>query len=234
MTKTPSTLARRARHLLIAIVALTAVAALAISLKSLLGGGKAPQRQVARISILPDQPPPPPPPPREERPPPPREERPQVREEQIKQAEAPKPANEPLKMEGAAGDGPSAFAAGSVNKEYSGGTPNVGAAASGATGADRTQERFYVNAARQLLRDALERNFRSDIDEATAVFTLWVQGDGVIRRLEVQPSGNGKLDAELQTALDATSRSVRLPPPPQRLGGGEPLRFRMTVRPQAS
>ncbi|MBT9487961.1 MAG: TonB C-terminal domain-containing protein [Rubrivivax sp.] len=199
-----------------------------------LGGQQAgPKRQVAKISILPDQPPPPPPPPKEDKPPPPKEEPKQVvREEQIKPAE-PAPANEPLKMEGAAGDGPSAFAAGAVRNEYAGGAPVVGAAASAGGGRDRAQERLYVNSARQLLRDALEKNFKSDIDEATAEFSLWIQGDGAIRRAELRPSGDGQLDRELQSALDETSRSLRLPPPPLRLGGGEPLRFRLTVKPQA-
>ena len=87
---------------------------------------EAPRRQVAKISILPDTPPPPPPPPKEEKKPePPKDEPKQVmREEQVKQVEAPKPA-EAIKMEGAAGDGPSAFAAGSVNRDYAGGAPGA-------------------------------------------------------------------------------------------------------------
>jgi hypothetical protein len=226
---------RLRRHLLRATVALLALAiviGLALWLKGLGGSPSGAKRQVARISILPDQPPPPPPPPKEDKPPPPKEEPKQlVREEQIKPAE-PVPANEPLKMEGAAGDGPSAFAAGRVQNEYAGGAPAIGPAAS-AAGRDRAQERLYVNAARQLLRDALEKNFRSDIDEATAEFTLWVQGDGAIRRVELAPTGDVRLDRELQAALDDTTRSLRLPPPPQRLGGGEPMRFRFTVKPSA-
>jgi outer membrane biosynthesis protein TonB len=197
-----------------------------------MGGPPAPKRQVARIALLPDQPPPPPPP--QEKPPAPKEEpKEAVREEQVKEAEAPKPANEPLKMEGAAGDGPSAFAAGPVRNEYSGGPPQIGPAASAAAPRDRAQERLYVSTARQMLRDAIERNFRSDIDEASAEFSLWLQPDGSIRRTALQPSGDARLDGELQSALDETARSLKLPPPPARLGGGEPMRFRLTVKPQA-
>jgi type IV secretory pathway VirB10-like protein len=236
MASTPRAPAWR-RHLtrgLVAVVGLALVVALAGWLQGLGGSSKAPQRQVAKISLLPDRPPPPPPPPKEEPPPPPKvEPKTVVREEQIKQAEAPKPANEPLKMEGAAGDGPSAFAAGTVRNEYAGGTPQIGPAASAAAPRDRALERFYVNTAKQMLRDALEANFRSDIDQASAEFTLYVQRDGGIHRVEVAPSGDARLDAELRAALDQTSRSLRLPPPPERLGGGEPLRFRMTVKPQA-
>lgn len=196
-----------------------------------LGGPPAPKRQVARIALLPDQPPPPPPP--QEKPPPREEPKEVVRQEQVKEADAPKPANEPLKMEGAAGDGPSAFAAGPVRNEYSGGPPQIGPAASAAAVRDRAQERLYVNSARQMLRDAIERHFRSEVDEASAEFSLWLQPDGSIRRVALQPSGDARLDGELQAALDETARQLRLPPPPIRLGGGEPMRFRLTVKPQA-
>lgn len=225
---------RHALRGLIALVVLGAVIALALWLKGLSGGTAAPKRQVAKISILPDQPPPPPPPPKDEPPPPPRDEpRPVVREQEIKQADAPKPANEPIKMEGEAGSGPSAFAAGAVNNEYSGGPPRIGPAASAAAPRDRASERLYVSTARQMLRDTLERHFRSDIDEATAEFQLWLQRDGAIDRVRLDPTGDSQLDRELQSALDRTSQELRLPPPPAQLGGGEPLRFRLTVKPLA-
>lgn len=215
-----------------ALAVLAAIVAAVLWLKDL-GGPAAPKRQVARIAILPDTPPPPPPP-KKEKPPPPREEPKQVvREEQLRPAEQPKPANEPLKMEGDAGSGPSAFAAGPVRNEYRAGVPQIGPAASGASARDRTGERLYVNGARQMLRDALERHFRSDIDEATAEFSLWVGRDGAIGRVELAPTGDTRLDRELQAALDQTSRDLRLPPPPAQFGGGEPMRFRLTVRPQA-
>lgn len=210
-----------------ALVAIVLVAALAWWLKGLGGNSTAPKRQVARISILPDTPPPP----KEEKPPPPRDEPKQVvREEQLKAAEAPKPANEPLKMEGAAGDGPSAFAAGSVRNEYSGGPPSTGApAAAGGTGSDRARERFFANSARQLLRDEIERHLRGDSNQATAEFTLWIERDGAIQRFVLQPTGNSRLDGELQAALDETRRTLRLPAPPTAL---QPMKFRLTLRPQ--
>lgn len=220
------------RRLVPALVVLLAAALIAGAwwLLKDLGGPAAPKRQVARIALLPDQPPPPPP---QEKPPPKVEPKEVVREEQVRQAESPKPANEPLKMEGAAGDGPSAFAAGPVRSEYAGGPPQLGGAASAAAPRDRAQERLYANAARQLLRDALERHFRSDVDEAQAEFRIWLQADGAIRRVALEPSNDARLDRELQAALDEASRSLRLPPPPARLGGGEPMRFRLTVKPQA-
>ncbi len=224
---------RRALQVGGALVAITLVAALAWWLKGLGGEPTAPKRQVARISILPDTPPPPPPPPKEEKPPPPRDEpRQVVRAEQLKPAEAPKPANEPLKMEGAAGDGPSAFAAGSVRSDYSGGPPSTGAAAAAGgtgTGSDRARERFFANSARQLLRDEIERHLQGDSNQASAEFTLWIERDGSIARFVLQPSGNTRLDGELQAALDETRRTLRLPAPPTAM---QPMKFRLTLRPQ--
>jgi outer membrane biosynthesis protein TonB len=188
------------------------------------------KRQVARIALLPDTPPPPPPPPPERAPEPPKEQ-PRTVEEAPKPDDAPKPGDEPLKMEGAAGDGPSAFAAGTVRQEYSGGPTAGGTAATAARATDRAQERLYASSARALLRDAIERHLESEATQATATFSLWVDGDGSIRRVDLVPTGNATLDAQLRAALDETARSLRLPPPPQALAGGEPMRFRLTVRP---
>ncbi len=195
---------------------------------------EAPKRHVAKIALLPDTPPPPPPPKEEKKPEPPKDEPKQVvREEQLKQAEAPKPANEPLKMEGAAGDGPSAFAAGAVGKDYTGGNPVTGApSAAGGTQSDRAQERFYANTARQLLRDEIERHLKSDADQLTATFSLWLQQDGSIQRFELTPSGDASADRAMQLALDETRRLLKLPPPPA-IALAQPLRFKLSVRPQA-
>lgn len=192
----------------------------------------APKRQVAKIAILPDTPPPPPPPPKEEKKPEPKEEPKQVmREEQIKQVEAPKPA-EPIKMEGAAGDGPSAFSAGSVNKDYAGGAPTTGPGGPAGTASDRAAERFYANNARQQLQAEIERHLRADADQLTATFAVWLDKDGGIQRFELSPSGNDANDTALRTALDETRRLLKLPPPPA-IALSQPMRFRLNVRPQA-
>lgn len=195
---------------------------------------EAPKRQVAKIAILPDTPPPPPPPPKEEKKPePPKDEPKQVmREEQVKQVEAPKPA-ESIKMEGAAGDGPSAFSAGSVSKDYSGGTPTTGHSGGPAgNAADRAQERFYANSARQLLQSEIERHLKADAEQLTATFAIWLDKDGAIQRFELSPSGNDGNDSALRNALDETRRQFKLPPPPA-LALSQPMRFRLSVRPQA-
>jgi protein TonB len=184
------------------------------------------KRQVARISILPDTPPPPPPPREEKRPEAPKEEPKQVvREEQLK-PDLPKPANEPIKMEGAAGEGPSAFGAGTVSREYQGG-PVTGASGAPGTAADRAQERFYANSAKQLLRDEIERHLKPGAGEVVATFAVWIETDGRIHKIELTPGTDPAVDTDLRSALDETSRQLRLPSPN---GVIQPLRFRMTMR----
>ena len=220
---------RRFVQVLVALAVIALLVGAAMWIKSMTGGPAAAKRQTAKISILPDTPPPPPPPPPKEKPEPPKDQPKQVmREQQLKQ-DAPKPANEPIKMDGPAGDGPSAFAAGTVNNEYKGGAPVVGA--SGGTGgnvADRAQERFYANSVRQLLHDEIEKNLRSDAGELTATFSVWIEPDGSIRRFELVPTGDAAHDTDLRFAFDQTSRRLHLP---AHSGLPQPMRFKLSVRP---
>jgi hypothetical protein len=208
------------------LAALALLAGLALKLKDLMSGVAGPKRQVARISILPDTPPPPPPPREEKKPEPQKEDaRQPIRDEPLK-PDMPKPADEPIKMEGPAGDGPSAFAAGSVNNDYKGGAPVIGAASAGG-GADRAQERFYANTVRQLLHDEIEKHLRPEAGSLTATFAVWVETDGSIRRFELVPTGDAARDSDLRTALDQTSQLLRLP---THGGVAQPMRFRLSVR----
>ena len=224
---------RKALIALAVVVGLAALIALGGWLKHNLSTPDAPRRQVARISILPDTPPPPPPPPREEPKPPQRDNKPPPPDAAPKAA--PVPENAPIKMEGAAGDGPSPFAAGSVAKDYLGGAPATGLAASAAAGgtgihSDRAQDRFYAQSARQQLQAEIERHLRGDAAELTASFSVWVSRNGAIERYELMPGSNPLDDADLRAALDETARGLRLAPPPGALT--QPLRFRLKLRPQ--
>jgi periplasmic protein TonB len=124
-----------------------------------------------------------------------------------------------------------------VTSDYAGGTPVTGPAAASAPApvpaapsvADRAAERLYAGSARNLLRDELERRFKSDTDQASATFSVWVEPDGAIRRYELQRSGDARLDNELDAALDDTARNLKLPPPP---AVPQPMKFRLTLRPQ--
>ena len=216
-------------RVLVAAAAIALIAALALWVKSMLGGPAAPKRQVARIALLPDTPPPPPPPPKEEKKPEPPKDEPKqaMREEQVKQ-DVPKPVDAPIKMDGPAGDGPSAFSAGTVNNEYQGGAPVIGAAGGTGNAVDRAQERFYANAVRQLLHDEIEKHLRPDAGEMTATFAVWVEPDGGIRRFELTPTGDETRDGNLRAAFEEASRRVHLPSPN---GLPQPMRFKLTLRP---
>ena len=230
----PPSLRRRMLVIAAVVLAVIAVGSLAWWLKSQLSAPSAAKRQVARITILPDTPPPPPPPPplkAEPKPPPRDDNKPPPPDLAPKPLQAPVAANEPIKMEGPAGSGDSPFAAGAVNNDYKGGPPTVGASAPGAGSVvDRAQERFYAQSARQLLQGEIERTLRSETTELVVSFSLWVDRAGAIQQVQLQPSGSPQDDAALQATLDDARRAFKLPQPPA--GLTQPLRFRLTVRPQ--
>lgn len=194
--------------------------------RSMMGkGGDGPKRQNVKIAVLPDTPPPPPPPPKEEKKPEPKpdENKPQPQEQ--KPVEAP-PEPQQLKMEGAAGDGPSAFSAGSVNSEYKGGA--IGSGAGGGTLADKLAFNSFGNSARREVNDFLnkDQNLRRSGDYKLPV-SLWVRADGSIERFELDAtSGNPDIDNRLRQAL-GQFRGFRTPPP---AGLQQPIRLQVTNR----
>lgn len=229
----PHSLSSRLVSVALVLAGLLLVGALAWWLKGQLSQPAEPRRQMARITILPDTPPPPPPPREEPKPTQRADDKPPPPDVAPKPQQAQAPENAPLKMEGAAGTGDSPFAAGTVRNEYQGGPPSLGASApagGGASVVDRAQQRLYAQSARQLLQPEIERALRADAVELVASFALWVDADGAIQRAEVLPSGNPQHDTDLRTALDDTRRTLKLPQPPAALA--QPMRFRLTVRPQ--
>ncbi|MBI5335813.1 MAG: TonB-dependent receptor [Burkholderiales bacterium] len=186
-----------------------------------------PKRQVAKIAILPDTPPPPPPPPKEDTPPPPKEAPKQALQTEAPKAEAPPEPTESLKMEGPAGDGPSAFSAGAVTQDYQGGAVISGGNAN-ASGADRSRFMFYANSARQMLRGELDKQLDREVLRLGARLRIWVAPGGGIERYEIAQIGNPAFEDELRAALDRAARGYRLPPPP---GLPQPLELQLSVRP---
>ena len=218
---------RLVRRFVIVVVIVALVAGLVVFMRAWMGEPSVQRRQTARISILPDTPPPPPPPREEKKPEPPKDEpRQAMHEEPVKQ-EAPKPADAPIKMEGPAGDGPSAFSGGNIKSDYNGGAPVIGGNGGGA-GPDRAQERLYATSVRQLLHDEIEKHLPSDNGEVLATFSVWIDPDGTIRRFELVPTGDAARDAALRTAFDQTTRLLHLP---GHAGLLQPMRFRLSVRP---
>lgn len=204
----------------ILVVALLGVALLGLigwGVMSLMGGKSGKARKPSTVTLLPDKPPPPPPPPKEEKKPePPKEDKRDVKIEQPKE-QVPQPAqNEPLKMEGAAGDGESAFGAGTVGRDYVGG--NVGGGA---------QQGMYTARLQRHLQEQLSRNRKLRESDYRVTLRLWLRRDGSVEKAELaQSTGNETLDALLrETVLEVSPMREALPE-----NMLQPVRIRITAR----
>lgn len=199
----------------------------AVLVYSLMGSGPtAPKRQTVKIAVLPDTPPPPPP--KQEKPPEPKpqDNTPQP-QDQPKVAEAP-PEAQQLKMEGAAGDGPSAFSAGSVSSDYKGGAIGSGNGASAPSAGDRAKYSFYAKSAQQQLRAELDRTLARDVVRLGARLQIWVDASGRIDRYEVKGLSDPVAQEQVRAALQDISKGFRLVPP---AGLPLPLEMRLSVNP---
>lgn len=208
---------RRWPKILVAIVlGLSLIGLIGWGIKSLMGGKSDKPRKAPVVTLLPDKPPPPPPPPKEEKKPEPKEEKKDVKIEQPK--EAPQPAqNEPLKMEGAAGDGESAFGAGTVGREYTGGTV-------GATG---MQQGLYAGRLQRHLQDQLSRNRKLKESDYRVSLRVWLRRDGSVEKAELaQSTGNEALDELLKDTLLQVTAMREAPPENMQ----QPIRIRITAR----
>jgi len=208
------------RWLKIAVLAVLGVALLGLigwGVMSLMGGKSGKPRKPPVVTLLPDKPPPPPPPPKEEKKPEPPKENPKdVKVEPLK--EAPQPAqNEPLKMEGAAGDGDSAFGSGTVGREYTGG--NIGA-----TGA---VQGMYAGRLQRHLQEQLSRNRKLKESDYRVTVRVWLRRDGSVEKADLaQSTGNSTLDEVLREALLQVAAMREAPPENM----PQPIRIRVTAR----
>jgi len=203
---------RRGFGMLLMVVAGVALLALfAWGVKSLLSGKADRPRKPPTVTLLPDKPPPPPPPPKEEKKPEaPKEQRNEVREQPKAQAQ-----NEPLKMEGAAGDGPGAFAAGSVGKDYVGGS--IGGA----------QQSVYTSRLQRHLQEELNRVRKLRESDYRITLRVWLRKDGSVEKAELaQSTGNPTLDQLLRETLLQVSAMREAPPDNM----PQPIRIRVTAR----
>lgn len=213
----------------VAVVTLLALIGWGVSHIKPGSGHAGPKRQTVKIT-LPDTPPPPPPKQEEKKPEPKEDNKPTQQMEQKPIEAAPQPAQS-LKMEGAAGDGPSAFSSGNVSKDYTNGPTSTVSARDG-TNSDRAKYQFYVTSMKQLLKDALERNLQTDARSVTVTFSLWVDSDGRIKKFELAPVGNEQTDKDVRSAFDHAARDAKLPAPSADMA--QPLQLRMTLLPPAS
>lgn len=209
---------RRWLNIVVIIVAGAAIIAIvAWGITTLMGGKSGKPRKPPVVTLLPDKPPPPPPPPKEEKKPEPPKENPKdVKMEPPKEALQPA-QNEPLKMEGAAGDGDSAFGSGTVGREYTGG--NIGA-----TGA---VQGMYAGRLQRHLQDQLSRNRKLKESDYRVTVRVWLRRDGSVEKADLaQSTGNATLDELLREALLQVTAMREAPPENM----PQPIRIRITAR----
>lgn len=191
------------------------------------GGGK---KQNVKIALLPDTPPPSPPPPKEEKKPEPPKEEPKqtMQQEQPKVAEAPPQQAQALKMEGAAGDGPSAFQQGAVTNDYDNGPLVTGGSTSAPSTQDRAKFSMYANSARQMLKAELDKSLPPEVMNMGARLRIWIDPNGGIGRYQVLGLNDKAAQDKLDAAMAQASRSYRLLAP---AGMPQPLELKLSVNP---
>ena len=190
--------------------------------KALMSGGSTHKKAVTTVKLLPDTPPPPPPPPPKE---PPKEQPKEVKE--VKEIQQPKPDPSPpaevLKMEGAAGDGPSPFAAGAVNSEYKGG--DVGTKIGG--GPSKYQFAYYTGMIKSHIEQALAKDKTLASGAYKVVVKVWVASNGRIQRFEIAgSSGDPVIDALIKKVVDEMPALAESPPSDM----PQPVKLRVTAR----
>lgn len=188
----------------------------------LLKAPSAPQRQTARIAIVPNTPPPPPPPPKEEKKPEPKEAPKQATVEQPKPV--PQQPTEQVKMEGPGSDtGLAGIAAGKVTNEYAGQTPG---SKIGGDGGAASRFAWYKLVVQQLVQSELQKNDKLRSTTYRVVVKIWLKNDGsVSRALLSNSTGDKDMDEKLRAAL------LELPPFPERPPEGlpQPITMRLTT-----
>lgn len=221
----PITDKRKNALLLAAGVLLLALVFWGVSQIKFSGGAGKPKQQTVKIT-LPSTPPPPPPKQEEKRPEPKQDNKPQQQQEQRQQPAPAEPA--PLKMEGAAGNGPSAFQSGGVTNDYTKGAVNTGPGGGLPSADERRKSQFYVNNIKRVLKEELERHLETDERQLEVTFSLWISPDGRLSRFELVPTGNERADNDARRALEETAKNLRLEKPGDVI---QPLRMKLTLLP---
>lgn len=205
-TDTPVHLARLwATRILIAVLVLAVLAGIAYGIKKLFSGGPTQKKQITTVKLLPDTPPPPPPPPPKEPP----KETPKEQPKEAPKEPEPKPVEAPpaenLKMEGAAGDGPSPFQSGAVNNEYKGGDVTTGPKIGGKK--NMAAFAWFTNKVDAQIKKALDAESGLSKVKYQVDVRVFLNAQGDIDHAElIDSSGDAETDALIRKVLS------RIPP----------------------
>ncbi|WP_052184933.1 TonB C-terminal domain-containing protein [Methylotenera sp. N17] len=209
------------KRIAIWLLALLVLGAIGYGISKLMSGGATHKKQVTTIKLLPDTPPPPPPPPPKEPP----KEQPKEQPKEAPKAPEPKPAETPpaenLKMEGAAGDGPSPFAAGAVSNDYKGGDVKTIGSDGGA------KFNWYAGLVKSQIENALEKDKNITQGQYKLVVNVWIKSNGDVERLDlVQSDAKDDVEQAVKAALNSMPRIREAPPE----GMPQPIKLRISAR----
>lgn len=193
------------KRLLIALLILALLAGIGYGIKKLFSGGATQKKQITTVKLLPDTPPPPPPPPPKEPP----KETPKEQPKEAPKEPEPKPVEAPpaenLKMEGAAGDGPSPFQAGAVNNEYKGGEVTTGPKIGGKK--NMAAFAWFTNKVDAQIKKALDAETALNKTKYQVDVRVFLNAHGDIDHAElIDSSGDAETDALIRKVLS------RIPP----------------------
>jgi len=209
------------------------LAGLAHLLHGLLADGGKTARKPPKLTLMtpPAPPPPPPPPPKFEKKPDPPQAQKEIKLETPQPKPEPTPASPELKMDGPAGDGPSAFGAGKITSEDLSKLGTGKTTGAGGTAIDKNAlfNPFsnYANLLkgelqRQLNRNAALKRLRYSIELA-----LWLGPSGAATQVElVGSTGDRETDELIRQAITALPAFSQAPPAQM----PQPIRLRLVTR----
>jgi periplasmic protein TonB len=209
------------RKLLIALGATLLLALAAYGIYKMVSESAPVKTKAPKISLIPNTPPPPPPPPKEEKKiDPPKEQKEVKLDQPAPPKEAPAaPASQELKMDGPAGDGPSAFSSGAITRDDlsnlgKGGTP----ASNGPFNAFKNYATLIKGEMQRHLartKDLRQLNYRVEV-------RVWVARDGHMLRHEMIGSTNDP-DTDVLIQKTLASLGTFTQPPPEQMP--QPIRL---------
>ncbi|MDY7574729.1 hypothetical protein [Actimicrobium sp. CCI2.3] len=220
------------KFILIGTLVVVALGGLGYAVYKMSTAKSGPKSKAPKITLLlPAQPPPPPPPPPkfEKKPEPPKEQKEIKMNQPVEKKSEPQQSPE-LKMDGPAGDGPSAFASGTITSE------DLSKVGTGKTAvAEKTGMFNPFNNYGSLLKGELQRYLGKSLAKNDTLrrrqfafeVHVWVDASGALKRYELV-TGSKEADADevVRSALLAMPNFSQAPP----AGMPQPIRLRVTTR----
>lgn len=200
---------RDRKNLVIGGVVLVGAALLGAGVWFLMSGKSQQAPKAPKITLLTPPPPPPPPPKFEKKPDPPKEQK-EIKVEQPQPKQAPPQPSPDLKMEGPAGDGPSAFGAGKITNDD---LSKIGTGGTGEKGGLFSPFNNYANLLKGDLQRYLRKNNTLRQRHYTVEVRVWVGGGGELKKFElIGSTGDSNTDDAIQQALSSLSGFDQPPP----------------------